>query len=172
MNENPSTTEGRHAENDQSGGDHLHLVTFDVAGEAFAVDIAAVQEITRVMALTRATHSPPEVEGVIKLREKLIPVLDLRKRLGLDTRERTEHNRIMVIEVHDRVIGFIVDRMHAVLRIPANIIQPTPQTDCSINSEFIAGVGELDGKPLFLLNLSRLFDTGTIDKTQANGVAA
>lgn len=172
MTENLSIAEGQHNQNEHGGDEQLQLVTFEVAGEEFAVDILAVQEINRMMALTRVPQSPPEVEGVINLRGKIIPVLDLRKRFGLDASERTEHNRIVVVEVHGRVIGFIVDRVHEVLRIPSGIVEPAPQMVCSINSEFIAGVGKLEDRLLILLDLSRLFDARMVDETQTTGVAA
>ncbi len=176
MNEKLPITENsgpRAGHGDEHGGDNqLQLVTFEVAGEEFAVDILAVQEINRMMSLTRVPQSPPEVEGVINLRGKIIPVLDLRKRFGLDPSDRTEHNRIVVVEVHGRVIGFIVDRVHEVLRIPSSIVEPAPQMVCSINSEFIAGVGKLEDRLLILLDLSRLFDARMVDETQTTGVAA
>ncbi len=172
MNEKLSITDKSGTQGEHGGDDQLQLVTFEVAGEEFAVDILAVQEINRMMALTRVPQSPPEVEGVINLRGKIIPVLDLRKRFGLDASERTEHNRIVVVEVHGRVIGFIVDRVHEVLRIPSSIVEPAPQMVCSINSEFIAGVGKLEDRLLILLDLSRLFDARTVDETQTASVAA
>lgn len=141
------------------GGEELQLVTFEVANEEFAVDILAVQEINRMMDLTRVPQSPPEVEGVINLRGKIIPVLDLRKRFGFPVGERNEHNRIIVVEVHGRVLGFIVDRVHEVLRISRDIVEPAPAMVCSIESDFIAGVGRLEDRLLILLDLQRLFQS-------------
>lgn len=149
--------------------EQLQLVTFQVASEEFAVDILSVQEINRMMSLTRVPQSPPEVEGVINLRGKIIPVLDLRKRFDLPRTDRNEHNRIVVVEVHGRVIGFIVDRVHEVLRISSSIVEPAPQMVCSIDSDFIAGVGKLDDRLLILLDLSKLFNA---DMVRAAGRAA
>jgi purine-binding chemotaxis protein CheW len=70
---------------------------------------------------------------------------------------RDEHNRIIVVEVHSKVIGFIVDRVHEVLRISSDIVDQTPQMVCSINSDFIAGVGKLEDRLLILLDLQKLF---------------
>lgn len=141
----------------QTGGQQLQLVTFEVAGEEFAVDILAVQEINRMMELTRVPHSPPEVEGVINLRGKIIPVLDLRKRFKLAPGKRDESNRIIVVEVGGRVVGFIVDQVHEVLRIDSGIVEPAPAMVCSIDSEFISGVGKLNDRLLILLDVNRLF---------------
>ena len=141
----------------QGGGTQLQLVTFEVCGEEFAVDILAVREINRMLELTRVPQSPPEVEGVINLRGKIIPVIDLRKRFAMVASTRDEHSRIVVIEVRGRVLGFIVDRVHEVLRIPSTIVDAAPSMACSIDSDFIAGVGKLDDRLLILLDLDKLF---------------
>jgi len=143
--------------------DQLQLVTFGLGNEEFGVDILAVQEINRMMELTRVPQSPPEVEGVINLRGKIIPVLDLRKRFGLAESEQNEHSRIIVVEVHGRVLGFIVDRVHEVLRVDRTIVEPAPQMVCSIDSDFIAGVGKLEDRLLILLDLNKLFDAGVAE---------
>jgi len=140
-----------------SSGQELQLVTFEVSSEEFAVDILAVQEINRMMDLTRVPQSPADVEGVINLRGKIIPVIDLRKRFGMDAGKRDEHSRIIVVEVHGRVIGFIVDRVHEVLRISSDIVEPAPAMVCSIRSEFIAGVGKLQDRLIILLDIAKLF---------------
>lgn len=137
--------------------EQLQLVTFEVAKEEFAVDILAVQEINRMMDLTRVPQSPDDVEGVINLRGKIIPVLDLRKRFGFPTIERNEHSRIVVVDINDRVIGFIVDRVHEVLRVSRSIVEPAPAMVCSVDSAFIAGVGKLEDRLLILLDLTQLF---------------
>lgn len=142
-------------------GVQLQLVTFEVSGEEFAVDILSVQEINRMMELTRVPQSPPEVEGVINLRGRIIPVIDLRKRFGMAAAERNDSNRIIVVEVHGRVIGFIVDRVHEVLRIDGGIVEPAPAMVCSIDSEFIAGVGKLQDRLLILLDINKLFQEST-----------
>lgn len=156
--------------------EQLQLVTFEVANEEFAVDILAVQEINRMMDLTRVPQSPDDVEGVINLRGKIIPVLDLRKRFGFPESKRDEHSRIVVVDVNDRVIGFIVDRVHEVLRVSSSIVEPAPAMVCSVDSAFIAGVGKLDDRLLILLDLTQLFsgsmlqaaDEATAAMTQAD----
>ncbi len=135
----------------------LQLVTFQVGSEEFAVDILSVQEINRMIPLTRVPQSPPEVEGVINLRGRIIPVIDLRKRFGQVATAASEHSRIIVVEVHGRVLGFIVDRVHEVLRISQRIVEPAPAMVCSIDSDFIAGVGKLKDRLLILLDLPKLF---------------
>ncbi len=146
----------------ETGERQLQLVTFGLGEEEFAVDILAVQEINRMMALTRVPQSPAEVEGVINLRGKIIPVMDLRKRFGLAAAARSEQSRIVVVEVHGRVLGFIVDRVSEVLRISSRIVEAAPQMVCSVDSDFIAGVGKLEDRLLILLDLGRLFSVAEV----------
>lgn len=146
-----------------SGATQLQLVTFGIGDEEFGVDILAVQEINRMMELTRVPQSPPEVEGVINLRGKIIPVLDLRKRFGLTAADHSEQSRIIVVDVAGRTLGFIVDRVHEVLRIDSSIVEPAPAMVCSIDSDFIAGVGKLEDRLLILLDLNKLFDASAVE---------
>jgi len=147
----------------RSCSEQLQLVSFEVANEEFAVDILVVQEINRMMELTRVPQSPEDVEGVINLRGKIIPVIDLRKRFGLEVKEHSVDSRIIVVEVSGRTIGFIVDGVHEVLRISSDIVEPPPSMVCSIDSEFIAGVGKLEDRLLILLDLDRLFGAGFLN---------
>lgn len=144
------------------GEQPLQLVTFGLGEEEFAVDILAVREINRMMSLTRVPQSPPDVEGVINLRGRIIPVMDLRKRFSLPPAARSDQSRIVVVEVHGRVLGFIVDRVSEVLRISRKIVEPAPQMVCSVDSDFIAGVGKLEDRLLILLDLGRLFSSAEI----------
>lgn len=141
----------------------MQLVTFEVANEEFAVDILRVHEINRMMDLTRVPQSPPEVEGVINLRGKIIPVVNLRRRFGFEPAGRDEQSRIIVVEVKDRVIGFIVDRVHEVLRINSNIVDPPPSMISTIDSDFIKGVGKLEDRLIILLDIERLFGAECLD---------
>lgn len=155
-----------------AGADQLQLVSFVVGAEEFAVDILAVQEINRMMPLTRVPQSPPDVEGVINLRGKIIPVLDLRRRFEMPKGERDHNNRIVVVEVQGRVLGFVVDRVNEVLRIPKSIVDPAPTMSSSIRSDYIEGVGKLEDRLLILLNLDRLFAGEPTDLGNATAKSA
>lgn len=156
-------TADQHVDEQQNSQSELQLVTFDVAGEEFAVDILAVHEINRMIELTRVPQSPPSVEGVINLRGKIIPVIDLRKRFSLAVGELTEQSRIIVVEVGPRVLGFVVDRVHEVLRIPDSIVEPAPSMTSSVDTDFIEGVAKLDDRLIILLDLARLFSNESFD---------
>jgi purine-binding chemotaxis protein CheW len=142
----------------------LQLVTFMVGAEEFAIPILSVQEINRMMQITRVPQSPPFIEGVINLRGKIIPVMDLRKRFGDDALEDTSDSRIIVIEVATRVIGFTVDRVNEVLRIDAGIVEPPPSMVSGVDSDYVQGVGKLEDRLLILLNLDRLFSDEDLDQ--------
>jgi len=150
-----------------SGENLLQLVSFVVGSEEFAVPILAVHEINRMMEITRVPQSPPFVEGVINLRGKIIPVVDLRKRFGMMASEQTSEHRIVVVEVAKRVIGFTVDRVNEVLRIPTSIVEPPPPMIAGIDSEYIESVGKLDDRLLILLDLNRLFAAEMIEDLDA-----
>lgn len=150
----------------------LQLVTFVVGSEEFAVPILSVQEINRMMQITRVPHSPQFVEGVINLRGRIIPVVDLRKRFGIAVQGDSGDNRIIVVEVGGRVIGFTVDRVNEVLRIGSDIVEPPPSMIASIDSEYVQGVGKLNDRLLILLDLGRLFRSGELEQADALAKAA
>lgn len=150
----------------------LQLVSFEVGKEEYAVPILSVQEINRMMQITRVPQSPPFVEGVINLRGKIIPVIDLRKRFGLSKLENSDDVRIIVVEIASRVIGFTVDRVNEVLRINANIVEPAPAMVSGIDTDYVQGVGKLDDRLLILLNLEKLFTPDEFAEIDQNAKAA
>jgi len=140
----------------KTDGSLLQLVTFKVAEEEFGLEILKVQEIIRTMEITKVPRSPAFVEGVINLRGKVIPIIDLRRRFGLDTRAHDQQTRIVVIELGQMIVGFVVDSVSEVLRIPAATVEPPPPIVAGIDSEYINGVGKLPDRLLILLDLDKL----------------
>lgn len=138
------------------GADQLQLVTFEVGAEQFAIDILAVQEINRMMQITKVPQSPPCLEGVINLRGRIIPVIDLRKRFGMEASSRDEDCRIVVVEVQTRVLGFIVDRVNEVLRVDSTIVDAAPSMTTTVDRDFIRGVAKLTSGLVILLDISKL----------------
>ena len=137
-------------------GSLLQLVTFSIDEEEFGVNILKVQEIIRIMEITRVPRSPEFVEGVINLRGRVIPIVDLRRRFGLAAIAHYKDTRIIVIELNSLVVGFIVDAVSEVLRIPADTVEPTPPVAAGVDSEYISGVGKLQDRLLILLDLDKL----------------
>lgn len=147
--------------------DQLQLVTFEVGDEEYAIDILAVQEINRMMPITRVPQSPPSVEGVINLRGRIIPVVDLRQRFGLAAGQRDGDARIVVVDVASRVLGFIVDKVNEVLRVDSSIVEPAPSLAAGAQADYVRGVGKLDDRLLILLDLDRLFAAQAVELKQA-----
>jgi len=147
--------------------EQLQLVTFVIGNEEFAVDILRVQEINRMMQITRVPQSPGCVEGVINLRGRIIPVIDMRNRFGLDKSEHSSDSRIVVVEVDEWILGFIVDRVNEVLRISSGIVEPAPAAASKVDSTYIQGIGKLEDRLLILLDLSKLFNADEVRDFEA-----
>jgi purine-binding chemotaxis protein CheW len=139
----------------QGPHDLMQLVGFHVGGEEFGLEILRVQEIIRIQPLTRVPNSVGFVEGVINLRGKVIPVVALRRCFGLEDRTHDKQTRIVVVEVSGSVLGFIVDSVSEVLRIPVETIEPPPRLG-KVEREYVSGVGRLDDRLLILLDLECL----------------
>lgn len=133
----------------------LQLVGFRVGEEEFGINILQVQEIIRTQTLTRVPNSPEFMEGVMNLRGKIIPVIALRKRFGLEEAPSDKQNRIVVVEIAGTVLGFVVDAVSEVLRIPADTVEPTPRLG-QVEREYVSGVGKLGDRLLILLDADRL----------------
>ena len=134
----------------------IQLVTFKLGPEEFGVDILKVQEIIRMMPITKVPNAPQFVEGVINLRGKVIPVIDMRKRFGMACCRRDNNTRIMVMDLQGQVVGFVVDAVSEVLRIPESTVEAPPAVVAGIGSEYKRGVGKLQDRLLILLDLDRL----------------
>jgi len=134
----------------------LQLVTFTIGHEEFGVDILAVQEIIRTMEITKVPKAPHFVEGVINLRGKVIPIIDLRSRFNMSTKKHDKSTRIIVLEINTMIVGFVVDAVSEVLRVPANTVEPPPPVVAGVESEYISGIGKLDDRLLILLDLNKL----------------
>src|SRR3990167_3073332 len=140
----------------KGGDDLVQFVTCRIAHEEFALDVLSVQEINRMVEVTRVPKAPYFVEGVINLRGRIIPVLDLRRRFGLSAVDRTDDSRIMVVLVRQRMVGLIVDEVVEVLRLPKVMIEPPPSVGSTAGAEFTQGVGRIDDRLLIVLDLNRL----------------
>ena len=135
----------------------LQLVTFRLAQEDFGIDIRKVQEINRMIDITRIPNAPPYVEGVVNLRGKIIPIVSLRTKLGLGEADLDKATRMMVVEIEGSILGFIVDSVSEVLRISDATVEPPPSLVAGVDSDYIEGVGKLDNRLLILLELRKIF---------------
>ena len=134
----------------------LQLVSFNIGEEEFGVDILKVKEINRMSLITKVPNAPVFVEGIINLRGKVIPIIDLRKKLGLSKKDSDMHTRIMIIELDNQTIGFIVDSVNEVLRISKSVTEEPPRMVSTIDSQYITSIGKLDDRMLILLDLGKI----------------
>jgi purine-binding chemotaxis protein CheW len=137
-------------------GDEQQLVVFQLAAEFYGVEISRVHEIIRLQSVTRVPRAPAFVEGVINLRGKVIPVVDLRRRFGLPTAEHTRASRIVVVEIGDQVVGVVVDGVSEVLRVNGATVEPPSPVVAGIDSEYIHGIAKLPERLVILLDLDRV----------------
>ncbi|HRE58944.1 MAG: chemotaxis protein CheW [Candidatus Kapaibacterium sp.] len=148
----------------------LQLVSFNIGDEEFGVDILGVQEINRMTEVTRVPNAPSYVEGVINLRGKVIPVIDLRKRLMMNARGHDQDTRIIVVEIENKVIGFVVDKVNEVLRIPQSVTEAPPSMVSGIKSDYITAIGKLTDRLIILLDLDKILSDD--EKAQISQTAA
>jgi len=131
-------------------------VTFALAGEYFGLPVTHVQEILRVQNITRVPHAPHPVRGVTNMRGKVLPVIDLRVRLGLEEKEIDEHGRILVVSSKGRYMGLLVDSVQQVLRLARSKIQAPPPDVMTHQSDYILGVYHLEQNLVILLVVDRV----------------
>lgn len=147
--------------------DLLQLVSFKIGEEEFGVDILQVQEINRMLDVTRVPNAPEFVDGVINLRGKVIPIINLRRRFGMERKERDKNTRIVVVELTGKIVGFVVDAVQEVLRIPRSVTEPPPTLVGAVRAEYITAVGKLEDRLLILLDLEKV-----LTQDQAKAVSA
>ena len=121
-------------EQESAASDIIQMVSFVIEREEFGVDILKVQEIIRLVEITRVPNAPSFVEGVINLRGRIIPVIDLRERFSFDHREADKDTRIIVVELEEKIVGFMVDAVREVIRVDRNVIEPPPDLAIGIDA--------------------------------------
>lgn len=109
-----------------------------------------------MLEVTRVPNAPEYVDGVINLRGKVIPIIDLRRRFGLERKEHDKNTRIVVVELNGKVVGFVVDAVQEVLRIHKSVTEPPPPIVAGIEAEYITAVGKLEDRLLILLDLEKV----------------
>jgi purine-binding chemotaxis protein CheW len=144
----------------------LQVVGFRIGRETFGLPIAMVREIVRVPEITSVPKAPEYIEGVINLRGRIIPVVDLRKRLGDTRAEASKKNRIVVVEMENRPIGLLVHSASEVLRIPPSEIEAPQNVFQEGEMSYITGVGKLKGRLVILLDLSRVLQRGELRRLE------
>jgi len=144
----------------------LMCVNFMLGDELYGQDISFIQEVNRVQEITDVPGSPEYIIGVINRMGNVIPVMDLRKRLGLADLNITSKSRIIVVEFKESLLGLMVDSVHHVLEIPYDMISETPETAVTDRNKFISGIGRLKDELIFLLDIEKIFEEEVLTKTE------
>ena len=131
------------------------LVVFDLAEETYGVDIGSVREIIRIQEITKVPRTPNYVEGVINLRGKVIPVIDLRKKFGFSKAENTKDTRNVVVDIGGDDIGVVVDAVTEVLRLSSDAVEPPSGVITTADSDYLLGIAKLENRLVILLDLQK-----------------
>lgn len=133
----------------------LQLVIFRLGNEEYGLPITKVQEINGLVPITKLPQTPSFMEGVINLRGRIIPVIDLRKRFQLKVTDHSEDTRIIIIDVKGQTVGIMVDGVSEVVRMPGANVEPPPPAFI-LDAKYIDGVGKLDDRLLILLDIDNI----------------
>ena len=134
-----------------------HLATFLLGEEEYGLDVRLVQEIIRVTEITPVPRAPEFVKGVINLRGRIIPVVDLKRKLGLgEVDEKARQSRIVVAKWRERLVGLLVNGASQVLKVPVSLIEPAPEEVVEIDADYIRGVAKLANRLVILMDLGRV----------------
>ena len=160
----------------QAGAEQRQYLTFMLGGEMFSIGILCIKEIIEYGGLTEVPMMPDCIRGVINLRGAVVPVMDLSSRFGKPTTAVTKRTCIVIIEVETdgarQDMGVVVDAVNAVLEIPASEIEPAPSFGSKIRTDFIEGMGKVNGKFVIILNVNRVLSAEEIGALAQVGEAA
>ena len=134
----------------------LQLVIFQLANELYGVNIHSVESIIKLQTITPVPHAPEFVEGVTNLRGAVLPIIDLRKRFGLELREETTDTRIVVLDVDGKQVGMVVDGVKEVMTISDESVEPPSPIVSGIDSSFITGIAKVTDDLIILLDLAKV----------------
>lgn len=134
----------------------MKAIVFRLKNEEYGVDVQQVRSIERLEHITRVPNAPAFVKGVINLRGVVTPVIDLRKRFGMEEAPYTDQTRIIIVRIGEVEVGLIVDAANDVIDIPLDQIEATPQIVGGVEAEYLRGVAKLGDRLLILLNLEKV----------------
>ncbi len=139
-------------------------LTFHLAGEDYGIEIAYVTEIIGIQKITEVPDMPPFLKGVINLRGKVIPVMDVRLRFNMEEREYDERTCIVVVDIDSTAVGLVVDEVREVADIPESQVEPPPKTGRGESSRYLKGLGKMGDEVKILLNADKLLYEEELEK--------
>lgn len=146
------------------------LVVFHLYGEEFGVEITKVREIIKPREITKLPHAVDFIEGVTNLRGEVIPIIDLKRRFGVEAEGLTEDSRIIIVDINDNRVGLTVDDVTEVLRISESDIDPPPRTIAGLKAEYLQGIGKIGDRILILLDVDKLLTSEEEIKLQSGAL--
>jgi purine-binding chemotaxis protein CheW len=153
----------------------LQIVGLRVGGETFGILISQVREIVRVPQITAVPNAPAIVEGVMNLRGRIIPIVDLRKRFGEKDIQASKKNRVVIVEMDGRLIGLTVNAASEVLKIPPSQIDPPQSVFPDNDADYVSGIAKLSDRLVLLIDLRRVLQPGElrqVELVEANATQA
>lgn len=148
-------------------------LTFKLGEEVFALDVAQVREVLDLSPITKVPRSPDFMRGVINVRGSVVPVVDLRLKLGLSETEKSLDTRIIVMEIsmdeEVTTLGAIADSVHEVMELDPNQVELPPRIGTRWRTEFIRGIGKKDGQFIIILDIEQVFSTNELALVEAAG---
>ena len=144
----------------------IQYLTFKLADEIFALDVAKVREILEVTTITKVPQTPDFMRGVINLRGSVVPVVDMRLKFGMSMTEQTVNTCIIVVEINldgdSLVLGALADSVQEVVEMEAEKIEPAPHIGTKLNTDFIRGMGKVDDHFVMILDIDRIFSSAEL----------
>lgn len=125
--------------------------------EKYGIDIMDIEEILRMIDITKVPKAPAFVEGIINIRGKVIPIVDLRKKMGIPASDFTNSSRIIVVNLRGKKVGLIVDHVEEVLRVDGDLVDKAPAASTSVDNHYIQGVARLQTGMVIILNVHHIF---------------
>ena len=148
------------------------LLTFSLGGEGYGVSILKVKEIIGMLDITSVPRTPDFIKGVINLRGKIIPVMDLRIKFGMDEQTYNERTCIIVVEIelkgNQRLIGVVVDMVSEVVNILASDIEPPPEYGSKVEHNYILGIGKIKDRVVIIVDINEIFQCEDVIKILEN----
>ena len=138
------------------GGEFL---TFRLGAEEYGIDILKVQEIRSYEKPTRIANAPEFVKGVVNLRGVIVPIVDLRLKLSCESAQYDSFTVVIVLNVHGRIVGVVVDSVSDVIELSKDSIKPAPEMNSSVDTSFITGIGSVQNRMLILMDIERMMSS-------------
>ena len=167
---NEATLQANHHSARAAATKKAEFLTFRLGGEEYGIDILRVQEIRSFEEPTRIANAPSFIKGVVNLRGVIVPVVDLRIKLGCNTVEYNGLTVVVVLNVHGRVVGAVVDSVSDVLELSQDLIKPAPEMNTTVDTSFITGIASVGERMLILMDIDALMssaDMGLMDTHHA-----